>query len=418
MAADNTGVAGAKGNAEVVRGQIFEVGPRYTNLAYIGEGAYGMVVDRPESMSNFFKAHSAKYGSSAPATLGIGHPVVHACTARTEEFACLPGAISAYDDETKTKVAIKKISPFEHQTYCQRTLREIKILTRFKHENIIDIRDILRATTIDDMRDVYIVQCLMETDLYKLLKTQRLSNDHICYFLYQILRGLKYIHSANVLHRDLKPSNLLLNTTCDLKICDFGLARVADPDHDHTGFLTEYVATRWYRAPEIMLNSKGYNKSIDIWSVGCILAEMLSNRPIFPGKHYLDQLNHILGVLGSPTQEDLECIINEKARNYLQSLPFKPKVPWVKLYPNADPKALDLLDKMLTFNPHNRIGVEEALAHPYLEQYYDPADEPVAEEPFRFSMELDDLPKETLKQYIFDETVLFKTRLTDQQQNS
>ncbi|KAE8745084.1 Extracellular-signal-Regulated Kinase [Frankliniella occidentalis] len=369
MAADNTGVAGAKGNAEVVRGQIFEVGPRYTNLAYIGEGAYGMVV-------------------------------------------------SAYDDETKTKVAIKKISPFEHQTYCQRTLREIKILTRFKHENIIDIRDILRATTIDDMRDVYIVQCLMETDLYKLLKTQRLSNDHICYFLYQILRGLKYIHSANVLHRDLKPSNLLLNTTCDLKICDFGLARVADPDHDHTGFLTEYVATRWYRAPEIMLNSKGYNKSIDIWSVGCILAEMLSNRPIFPGKHYLDQLNHILGVLGSPTQEDLECIINEKARNYLQSLPFKPKVPWVKLYPNADPKALDLLDKMLTFNPHNRIGVEEALAHPYLEQYYDPADEPVAEEPFRFSMELDDLPKETLKQYIFDETVLFKTRLTDQQQNS
>ncbi|XP_017301429.1 mitogen-activated protein kinase 1, partial [Diaphorina citri] len=236
----------------------------------------------------------------------------------------------------------------------------------------------------------------------------RLSNDHICYFLYQILRGLKYIHSANVLHRDLKPSNLLLNTTCDLKICDFGLARVADPEHDHTGFLTEYVATRWYRAPEIMLNSKGYTKSIDIWSVGCILAEMISNRPIFPGKHYLDQLNHILGILGSPTPEDLSCIINEKARSYLQSLPFKPKVPWEILYPNADPNALDLLGKMLTFNPHKRIGVEDALAHPYLEQYYDPADEPVAEEPFRFSMELDDLPKETLKRLIFEETRVFK----------
>ncbi|KAK7807470.1 hypothetical protein U0070_006758 [Myodes glareolus] len=222
------------------------------------------------------------------------------------------------------------------------------------------------------MKDVYIVQDLMETDLYKLLKTQHLSNDHICYFLYQILRGLKYIHSANVLHRDLKPSNLLLNTTCDLKICDFGLARVADPDHDHTGFLTEYVATRWYRAPEIMLNSKGYTKSIDIWSVGCILAEMLSNRPIFPGKHYLDQLNHILGILGSPSQEDLNCIINLKARNYLLSLPHKNKVPWNRLFPNADSKALDLLDKMLTFNPHKRIEVEQALAHPYLEQYYDP----------------------------------------------
>jgi len=270
------------------------------------------------------------------------------------------------------------------------------------------MQDILSAPTIETLRDVYIVQSLMETDMYKLLKTQRLSNDHVCYFLYQILRGLKYIHSANVLHRDLKPSNLLLNTTCDLKICDFGLARVADPEHDHTGFLTEYVATRWYRAPEIMLNSKGYSKGIDVWSVGCILAEMLSNRPIFPGKHYLDQLNLILGVSGSPTAEDLNCVINDKARGYLKSLPFKPKVPWTKLYPAADPKALDLLDKMLTFNPHKRITVEEALAHPYLEQYYDPADEPVAEEPFTFEMELDDLPKERLKELIFQETLLFK----------
>nr|XP_051684875.1 mitogen-activated protein kinase 1-like [Oryctolagus cuniculus] len=117
------------------------------------------------------------------------------------------------------------------------------------------------------MKDVYIVQDLMETDLYKLLKTQHLSNDHICYFLYQILRGLKYIHSANVLHRDLKPSNLLLNTTCDLKICDFGLARVADPDHDHTGFLTEYVATRWYRLQKLCLNSKKTYSSCDSFKV-------------------------------------------------------------------------------------------------------------------------------------------------------
>jgi len=348
-------------NTEIVRGQAFEVGPRYSSLQYIGEGAYGMVV-------------------------------------------------SAVDSTSRQRIAIKKISPFEHQTFCQRTLREIKILTRFRHENIINIQDIIRASSVSEMRDIYIVQCLMETDLYKLLKTQKLSNDHICYFLYQILRGLKYIHSANVLHRDLKPSNLLLNTTCDLKICDFGLARVADPDHDHTGFLTEYVATRWYRAPEIMLNSKGYTKSIDIWSVGCILAEMLSNRPLFPGKHYLDQLNLILAVVGSPTQEDLNCIINEKARSYLMSLPQKTKQAWNRLYPQADPKALDLLDKMLTFNPHNRITVEQALAHPYLEQYYDPADEPLCEEPFTFEMELDDLPKEKLKELIFHETEEFHRR--------
>lgn len=339
-------------NPEMIRGQVFDVGPRYTSLNYIGEGAYGMVV-------------------------------------------------SALDGKENQKVAIKKISPFEHQTYCQRTLREIKILMSFNHENIISIKDILRAPAIHQMKDVYIVQDLMETDLYKLLKTQHLSNDHICYFLYQILRGLKYIHSANVIHRDLKPSNLLLNTTCDLKICDFGLARVADPEHDHTGFLTEYVATRWYRAPEIMLNSKGYTKSIDIWSVGCILAEMISNRPIFPGKHYLDQLNHILGVLGSPTQEDLNCIINDKARAYLQSLPNKQRIAWNRLFPKADSNALDLLDKMLTFNPNKRITVEAALAHPYLEQYYDPADEPTADHPFTFQQEFDDLPKEELKEMIF-----------------
>uniref|UniRef100_A0A8D3DNG8 Mitogen-activated protein kinase n=1 Tax=Scophthalmus maximus TaxID=52904 RepID=A0A8D3DNG8_SCOMX len=312
--------AGTKTPSESVKGQLFDVGPRYTNLSYIGEGAYGMVC-------------------------------------------------SASDNVTSSRVAIKKISPFEHQTYCQRTLREIKILLRFHHENIIGINDILRARHIDNMRDVYIVQTLMETDLYKLLKSQRLSNDHVCYFLYQILRGLKYIHSANVLHRDLKPSNLLINTTCDLK---------------------------------------GYSKSIDIWSVGCILAEMLSNKPIFPGKHYLDQLNHILGILGSPSQEDLNCIINMKARNYLQSLPEKTKIPWEKLFFKADSKALDLLGRMLTFNPIKRISVEEALAHPYLEQYYDPTDEPVAEEPFTFSMELDDLPKEKLKELIYEETARFQ----------
>ncbi|KAM9393245.1 mitogen-activated protein kinase 3 [Pholidichthys leucotaenia] len=358
-AAAHSGPPGQKPVVETVKGQIFDVGPRYVNLSYIGEGAYGMVC-------------------------------------------------SALDNMKKQRVAIKKISPFEHQTYCQRTLREIKILLRFSHENIIGINDIIRAQHIDNMRDIYIVQTLMETDLYKLLKSQKLSNDHVCYFLYQILRGLKYIHSANVLHRDLKPSNLLINTTCDLKICDFGLARIADPEHDHTGFLTEYVATRWYRAPEIMLNSKGYSKSIDIWSVGCILGEMLSSRPMFPGKHYLDQLNLILEILGSPSDEDLNCIVNLKARNYMQSQPSRSKRPYENLYPKADPKALCLLNKMLTFNPNKRITVEEALAHPYLEQYYDPTDEPVAEEPFTFSMELDDLPKETLKSLIFQETARFQ----------
>ena len=113
------------------------------------------------------------------------------------------------------------------------------------------------------------------------------------YFLYQILRGLKYIHSANVLHRDLKPSNLLLNANCDLKICDFGLARVTS----ETDFMTEYVVTRWYRAPELLLNSSDYTTAIDIWSVGCIFMELMDRKPLFPGRDHAHQLRLLMEVI-------------------------------------------------------------------------------------------------------------------------
>lgn len=112
------------------------------------------------------------------------------------------------------------------------------------------------------------------------------------YFLYQILRGLKYIHSANVLHRDLKPSNLLLNANCDLKICDFGLARVTS----ETDFMTEYVVTRWYRAPELLLNSSDYTAAIDVWSVGCIFMELMDRKPLFPGRDHVHQLRLLIEV--------------------------------------------------------------------------------------------------------------------------
>eukprot|EP01147_Barroeca_monosierra_P003061 gene3061-5838_t len=338
----------------IIKGKPFRAGLRYAKIKFIGEGAYGVVC-------------------------------------------------SAVDVATQEKVAIKKITPFEHQTYCQRTLREIKILTRFRHENIIDIRRLIGGPRIEDMDEIYIVQGLMETDLFKLLRSQRLSNDHVCYFMYQLLRGLKYIHSANVIHRDLKPSNLLLNTNCDLKICDFGLSRIADPRMNLQGVLTEYVATRWYRAPEIMLNSRAYTKAIDMWSVGCILAEMLGNRPLFPGNHYLNQLRRIFEIIGSPSEEDLQCILNEKAKRYVMSLPFSSRKPLNLLYPHADPLVLDLLSKMLIFNPDKRITVEEAMLHPYLEQYHDPSDEPVAEQPFTFECDVDDIGKQAIKELIFEE---------------
>lgn len=207
--------------------------------------------------------------------------------------------ISAQDTHSKTRVAIKMVpKAFQDEIDAKRILREIKLLKHFKHENIVSIVDMMppMARYVDDFTDVYIVGELMETDLYRIIYSkQSLSLDHVQYFIYQVLRALKYIHSANVLHRDLKPSNLLVNSNCDLKVCDFGLARgvygserVKDSSKRH--LLTEYVVTRWYRAPEIMLACHEYDKPVDIWSTGCILAELLSRKPFFPGEDYIDQV--------------------------------------------------------------------------------------------------------------------------------
>ena len=205
---------------------------------------------------------------------------------------------SAKDSTTGEKVAIKKISnAFDNVTDARRTLREIKLLRRLQHENIVLLKDIMKPPSMDDFNDVYLVYELMDTDLHQIVRSsQGLTDEHSQYFLYQILRGLKYVHTAKVLHRDLKPSNLLLNANCDLKICDFGLARTSA----EKGLMTEYVVTRWYRAPELLLSCEDYTSAIDIWSIGCILAEILGRAPLFPGKDYIHQMRLIVEVLGSP----------------------------------------------------------------------------------------------------------------------
>lgn len=215
----------------------------------------------------------------------------------------------------------------------------------------------------------------------------------------QLLRGLKYLHSANILHRDLKPGNLLINANCDLKICDFGLART---NSGKDQFMTEYVVTRWYRAPELLLCCDNYGTSIDVWSVGCIFAELLGRKPIFPGTECLNQLKLIINILGSQSEEDLEFIDNPKAKKYIKSLPYSPKTPFSRIYPTAHPMAIDLLQKMLVFDPSKRISVTEALQHPYMSSLYDPNSDPPAQVPINLDID-EDLGEEMIREMMWTE---------------
>lgn len=316
---------------------------------------------------------------------------------------------SAHDNLTGEKVAIKKISSIlDNAIDCKRTLREMKLLRHFSHENVIVIKDVyLPSSDGLDFQDVYTVTELMDTDLHQIITSnQQLSDEHCQYFTYQILRALKHIHSAHVLHRDLKPSNILLNGNCDLKICDFGLARVANPD-DHAGFLTAYVATRWYRAPEIMLSWREYTNAVDMWSVGCMLAEIIGRKPLFPGRDYIHQLKLVTDTIGTPSSEDIQYINSARARRYIESLPPKAKVEMRTLFPAASDVLRDLLDRMLIFDPRRRITVEEALEHPYLTSLHDPEDEPTCASVFYFPFEHQEPNAQQLRQLILEEFYVY-----------
>lgn len=278
---------------------------------------------------------------------------------------------------TSTDVAIKKTVP-SGRLKCLRTLREIKLLRHFKHENIVSIFDAFEAIGQDNSSDVYVVLEFLAVDLDTVIRNQELSDLHCQSFTYQLLRGLKAVHSAGIIHRDIKPANLLVSMDCNLKICDFGLARYDLSTQKCSGFMTEYVATRWYRAPEVMLSFSQYTNSIDIWSAGCTLAEMLCGKPLFPGRDYHHQLNLNFEVLGSPTPDDLQTVTSRRARIYIRSLPVVAPTPWRTLFPRANGAALDLLSRMVVFNPRRRPTADGALAHPYMGNYHDPYDEPVS----------------------------------------
>ncbi|KAI8880623.1 Pkinase-domain-containing protein [Backusella circina FSU 941] len=320
---------------------------------------------------------------------------------------------AAVNKSTGQKCAIKKVCKlFERPILTKRALRELKLLQHFNgHKNIIRLYD-MDIVDYSHFNEIYLHLELMEADLHQIIRSkQELTDEHFQSFIYQACCGLKYIHSANVLHRDLKPTNLLVNTHCELKICDFGLSRayINTNGEADAGFMTEYVATRWYRAPEIMLSFKNYTKAIDMWSIGCILAELLGYKPLFKGENNVDQLNQILYVLGTPDEDTINHIGSIRAQQYIQSLEKYHKIPLNHLYTNASPYALDLLEKLLTFDPVSRIDVETALNHPYFNLFHDPEDEPLHPNHANFAFESLEFTEE-MREVIIDEVKSFKAR--------
>ena len=268
----------------------------------------------------------------------------------------------AEDKATGEVVAIKKcFDCFQNGTDSQRTFREISLLKQLNgHPNIVQLYDVVPAQS---GRDMYIVCEFMDTDLGAMIRGNLLQPVHAKYVTYQLLAAAKFMHSAGVVHRDIKPANILIDGNCRIKVCDFGLARllVTGPQNS----LTTYVATRWYRAPEILLSHSQYGFPVDLWAIGAIVAEMLQGKPLFPGTSSLDQLERIIQVTGWPVVSD-----SFEGHRLLSQINSRVEIKALcEILPKASTDALDFLRLVLALEPERRATAAEAIMHPFLIEF-------------------------------------------------
>lgn len=382
----------------------------------------------------------------------------------------------AWDSQEKRLVAIKRMQHlFTDLVDCKRILREVTILSKLRHDHIIRVFDIMvpRSSKVGSFDELYLVMEICDSDLKKLIRTGiSLSSIQIDTLLYNTLVGLKYIHSANIYHRDLKPANILVNQDCSVKICDFGLARAvgeeftkpgapsprgedgsADPGsarRDSSGTprdqprrlkrnLTGHVVSRWYRAPELILLQEAYTSAIDVWSVGCIYAELLgmlegakaeSKGPLFPGstcfplspdhKHktdyrfhthgQVDQLNMIFNLLGLPCDRDIEELEREDSKQYIRCFTKRTARSLSARLPQAGADALDLLEQMLRFSPSRRTNVKGALRHELFREIRVPGKEKAVAKQITLDFEKEpELDEDLLRQYFTKEIAKYGT---------
>eukprot|EP00475_Leptophrys_vorax_P043781 TRINITY_DN8529_c0_g1_i1.p1 TRINITY_DN8529_c0_g1~~TRINITY_DN8529_c0_g1_i1.p1 ORF type:complete len:505 (-),score=108.83 TRINITY_DN8529_c0_g1_i1:62-1576(-) len=376
-------------NRYFVLGEEFVIDERYTLEKRLGEGSYGVVCSALDSKRN------------------------------------------------GQKVAIKKVIDvfFEHSR-AKKVLREVKLLTFLgKHPCIMKTLDILNPLSKSDFESIYIITEYVKTDLSKIIRKEReiieeaknsglkspiLGRDQISWITFQMLCVLKYLKSAKVIHRDIKPDNVLINPDCSIRLCDFGLARGVKHSDD-TDFteeqLTAYVVTRWYRAPEVLCSAGRYSYSIDLWALGCMLAEMFSKTPLFPGKESFEQLKVIFSTIGCPQDDELRLITYPPAAKYIKQhiiSKIKPIASQAEALrakiPDIDPDALDLLCKIFVFDPKKRISVEDALQHPFFEQVYDEqlVEKSESKEAFDFEYENMTRTVDNIRHLMFEEIVKFR----------
>lgn len=266
----------------------------------------------------------------------------------------------AKDRVTGRFMALKKIRlDAEDEGVPSTSIREISLLKELDHPNVVKLEDVLHCKN-----RLFLVFEFLDYDLKRYLDSVKKDIEPLLIksYLYQLLLSIFFCHSRRILHRDLKPQNLLMDRSGKLKLADFGLARAFGvPLRTYT----HEVVTLWYRAPEILLGSKVYATPVDMWSVGCIFAEMANRNPLFPGDSEIDELYKIFQVLGTPTEKDWSGI--SKLPDYKPTFPQWKGVEISRLVPQLDANGIDLLLQMLQYEPSKRISAKQALKHPYFD---------------------------------------------------
>lgn len=292
--------------------------------------------------------------------------------------------VKANDKRTGGECCIMKLNEIDHIDDAKMILRELRILRFFRHENLISPYNVLLDEDSCNFGRIYLVTNSVDVTLNDVVRNkQALTDDHVQFIVYQIVRALLYLHSANTIHRDLRPANILGTLTCDIQLCDFGFAKAADfsaykkeAKEGSECFRARAFAPglRYYEAPEIVLECET-TTAIDMWSLGCIMAELMTGKILFKGDCYISQIKAIVESLGRP--QDLSFVKNKNALKFFQSLPEKATKPLLSNIEYKNQEAIDLLTKLLEVDPAKRINAADAIRHPYLKAFHEPADEPV-----------------------------------------